>query len=76
MSSNLSYLLLDDPWSTAENMQEIGQVLLEILLEDTSGSARALPPKEVVLSNIVDVLLQNLQETKQVPSPIENPLGE
>ena len=76
MSSNLSYLLLDDPWSTAEDIQDIGKLLLMILLEDTSGSVQALPQKERVLSNIIAALQQNFQETEEEPSPLEEPLGE
>ena len=76
MSPNLSYLLLDDPWGTAEHREEISEVLLEILLEDTSESVQPLGPKEMVLSNIMTVLLEmDLQETGE-PSPLENPLGE
>ncbi|KAI4904184.1 hypothetical protein NFI96_003862, partial [Prochilodus magdalenae] len=65
---------LDDPWSTAEDMQDIGKLLLMILLEDTSGSVQALPQKERVLSNIIAALQQNFQETEEEPSPLEEPL--
>ncbi|KAI4905694.1 hypothetical protein NFI96_008126 [Prochilodus magdalenae] len=65
---------LDDPWSTAEDMQDIGKLLLMILLEDTSGSVQALPQKERVLSNIIAALQQNFEEAEEEPAPLEKPL--
>ncbi|KAI4896118.1 hypothetical protein NFI96_011368, partial [Prochilodus magdalenae] len=68
---------LDDPWSTADSREEIGMVLLEILLEDTtSGRVQPLGPKETmttVLSKVMAALLEmDLEETEGEPSPLEN----